>query len=384
MGASPDPITCNECGDRNPRGAKYCNNCGCKIDEQKTGPAAAAGEQTIQQTDSREQRTLDDIAVDDFDIEPTFTHPDNAANASLTYWAYLSYLLGVSTILFSLLVGVTVRGFVSFGFVGVIVGGIYLAHAVTLPQDSDLPYWGGMGWYGLNVLYAVVTLNVISLLLNALGIYFGWKGNSELTQPEVVATQLQQQSETLTDSSDSAPQPSTTQTTTAGDSESTTENQQDSPDDGEHAATASTPSYTADDGAASSSNGLRGSLIGGSIAAGVLGLVAAFVLFVVTLTTGWFLGLVMVLPPVAAGFGMGLVVGEHGSRISGAVAAVIGLGTLFVGLDMIERALPPTAQVDGGGGSAALLLLTTFVIGPYFAYSIGKGADAETGSENDD
>lgn len=110
----------------------------------------------------------------------------------------------------------------------------------------------------------------------------------------------------------------------------------------------------------------------GIVVGGILGVIGAHVFAWITVTTGWFIGFIGVIPLIAAGFGMALVVGEHGGIISGLIAAVIGLAMLMVGYGLIDSWLGPMARYEFNGVD-----LLTALVGGYFAFSLGTGIPEE-------
>lgn len=113
-------------------------------------------------------------------------------------------------------------------------------------------------------------------------------------------------------------------------------------------------------------------LLLGSVVGAVLGIIGAVVFAWITTTTGWFIGLLGVLPLAATGYGMALGVRERGGIISGLLATVIGLILLGLGYGLIEDWLGPfyTYSFDH-------LDVITALIGAYVAFKLGTGIEVE-------
>lgn len=251
------------------------------------------------------------------DIDPVFVHPREAETSRLTYWSYLSYALGTLTILTTILVGIRVWGFPTLGLWGLLVGALYLGHGFGLPQRSDFVHVGGLVWYAFALFLALYTVSPLAFLVNAGGMYLGWRATEGIHQPEELIAEFQ-------DSSASSSQLGT---------------------------------------------GLLGSgLVGGVIIGAVLGGLGAAIFAWISVETKSVFGLFVLLPAVGAGFGVSLGVGERGGLISGVVAAGLGIVSIGLGFRLLSWWMPRGYTLEPD-----ILLAVVPIIGIYLAYKLGTG-----------
>ena len=262
----------------------------------------------------REIRSLDDVRAI-VDVDPEFVHPSEADDARLTYWSYLSYGLGGLTVLSSLLIGIELWGFPSLGFWGILFGAVYLGHAFGIPQHSSFAHVAGLAWYVFGSLVSLYTVSLLALLANVGGIYLGWTTMQGVRQPDELVADLQD------------------------------------------------PSASAPGGEL-----VGGGLVGGVVLGAVLGVLGAIVFAVISRTVEAVYGIFLILPAVAAGFGVSLGVGEKGGLISGLIGAGFGVGSIILGFRLLLWLLPQGYQLQ----DPSLTLLLPPLVGIYIAYRLGK------------
>ncbi|SEH59437.1 hypothetical protein SAMN05192561_11058 [Halopenitus malekzadehii] len=230
-------------------------------------------------------------------VAPVFVHPREAGHERLTYLSYLSYALGGLLVLSSLLVGVQLWGFPALGVWGIVAGAVYLGHGFGLPQRSPVVHAAGTVWYVLGLLVALVTVSPVAIAATAVGTYLAWTATAGIPQPETVV------------------------------------------------AAAQGPSAADDRSDGSFPEGL----IGGGIVAGivlgiVLDLLGAAVFAWVSVQTETVYGLLVILPAIAAGFGVAVGTGERGGLPSGLVAAGLAVVSIGVGFRLLNWWMPPSTS----------------------------------------
>ncbi|SDX91506.1 hypothetical protein [Halopenitus persicus] len=261
-------------------------------------------------------------------VEPVFVHPREAGHERLTYLSYLSYALGGLLVLSSLLVGVRLWGFPALGFWGIVAGAVYLGHGFGLPQRSPVVHAAGAVWYVLGLLVALVTVSPIAIVVTAAGTYLAWTATAGIPQPEAVV------------------------------------------------AAAEGTSADADRSDASLPEGLvGGGIVAGIVLGAVLGLLGAAVFAWVSVQTETVYGLLVVLPALAAGFGVALGAGERAGLPSGLAAAGLAVVSIGAGFRLLNWLMPPFYELQ-----PSPLLAIVPLVGIYLAYRIGSSAAVETGS----
>jgi hypothetical protein len=188
-----------------------------------------------------------------------------------------------------------------------------------------------LGWYVLASLLAAVTLSPLALLANLAGVYLGWTTTQRLRQPEDVLAEVDELSASSGDAGAGVP------------------------------------------GARLRNSGL----VGGAILGGVLGLVGAIVFAWVSVQTRTVYGLLVLLPAVAAGLGVGLAVGDRGGTVSGLLAAGGGLLSVGIGFRLLSAWMPPFYELQPD-----LLLAVVPLVGLALAYKLGTGL--AVGTQADD
>jgi len=289
------------------------------------GPVDAAngGPITTVTREVRERDLRDPAEVKDLvDVDPAFVHPRAADADRLTYWSYLSYALGGLTVLSALLVGIDLWGFPDLGVIGLLIGALYLAHGFGLPQGSAFIHVGGLVLYGFMLLLALVTVSPLVLVGTAGGLYLGWTATPGIAQPDEVLE------------------------------------------------------------AVSSGSGVTGLVGGGLVGAGVLGvglgLLGAIIFAAVSVQTRTVYGLLLLLPAVAGGLGVGLGVGEEGGRLTGGIGAVAGLVGVLLGFRLLSWWMPTGYELQGDP-----LLLVVPLLGLVIAYRLGRGVKADEAAPAD-
>jgi hypothetical protein len=261
------------------------------------------------------------------DVELEVVHPRDAGDAELSLWSYLSYALGGLTLLSTLLVGVQVWGLPSLGLWGVPIGLVYLGHAVWLPQRSPVIHVAGLGWYLITLLLAIVTLSPLAIVATAGGVYLGWSTTRDLRDPEAVLGELRR---AITEP--------------------------DSP------------------------SGPLGELRGGGIAAGIVlggtfGLLGAVVFALVSVETRSVYGILLLVPPVAAGYGVATGIGEGSAKIKGLVAAGVATVSIVLAFRLLTSFMPQRYQLQ-----PEPLLAVVPLVGIYAAYKLAA-SHSGTGEE---
>lgn len=267
------------------------------------------------------------------ELEPTFVHPREADNERLTYWSYLSYVLGCLTLLGSLLVGIRLWGFPTLGLWGIPLGLLYLGHAFGVPQRSSVAHHGGFVLYGIGCYLAMSSASPLALLGNAAGVYLGWTGTPDLRQPAAVLASIRgrQGGRPGSEASNAAP------------------------------------------------DRLVAGYLEGAIVGGVLGVIGAAIFAWVSIQTETVYAVLGLLPPAAAGFGVALGVGRRGGLSSGIIGAVVGLLSINLGYQLLIRWMPPFYEYQPGAVDAIIL-----IAGLYVAFKLGTGPRVVTGGTASD
>ncbi|MFC6892153.1 hypothetical protein [Halopenitus salinus] len=268
---------------------------------------------------------------DVLEVDPEFVHPREAGNDRIAYWSYLSYALGGLLVLSSLLVGIQLWGFPALGLWGIPIGAVYLGHAFGLPQRSPVVHVAGAVWYVFGLLVSVVTFSPLAILANAAGVYLGWTSTAGVPQPDEVLTDVQ--------------------------GGSTADGRSD----------ASFPEDL-----------IGGGIVAGAILGAVLGVVGAVLFAWISVRTRTVYGLLLILPAVAAGFGVTLGMGERGDVVSGLVGAGLAVLSIVVGFRLLNRWMPPGYELQPG-----LLLAVVPLLGIYLAYRIAASSESEGGTRED-
>jgi hypothetical protein len=265
---------------------------------------------------------------DVIDLEVVFVHPRDAGDSRLTYWTYISYALGSLTLLSSLLVGIQVWGLPALGLWGLPVGLGYLVHAFGLPQRSPVIHVAGLGWYLLAFLFAMLTVSPLAILGTGAGLYLGWAGTEGLRHPEDVLGDLPQ----VTD--------------------------------------------------AEGTSGPIGGLLGGGIVAGIvlgagLGLIGAAVFAWISVETRSVYGLLLLVPPLAAGYGVALGIGEAAGKVKGLVAAGVATVSILLAFRLLTSLMPQRYQLE-----PEPLLAIVPLVGIYAAYKLAASHQPTTADES--
>jgi hypothetical protein len=283
--------------------------------ETSRGPEAgeiASAKAALSERDLRSPRDLWAL----LDVDPVFVHPREADDQRLTYWSTLSYLLGGLTLLSTLLIGVQVWGFPALGLWGIPVGVLYLVHGFGLPQGSPVIHAGGLVLYGLSLLLAILTVSPLAMLGAGAGLYLGWAATRDLQSPASLFEAV-----------------------------------------------------AASDGGASQSGFpgrfRDGGLLAGVALGGILGLLGAAAFAWISVETRTVYGLALLVPPMAAGYGVAVGLGDTAPRLKGLVAAGVATASVVIALRLLTDMMPRGYELE-----PEPLLAIGPLVGIYGAYKI--------------